>query len=90
MKRGSQGHGVDHNRLLVWVVVEDHDLQQAAGPVRADDEIPPVSRDDSWGMSDGVLNVFVAGAVLVRAVGDLHLDKVALSNRCVKVALSGN
>jgi hypothetical protein len=47
MKRGSQGHGVDHNRLLVWVVVEDHDLQQAAGPVRADDEIPLVSRDDS-------------------------------------------
>jgi len=64
---------------LVWVVVEDHHLQQTAGPVRADDEVPPVSRDDSYGMSDGVPNVFVADAVLSRAVRDLHLDKVASS-----------
>jgi hypothetical protein len=39
-------------------------------------------------MSDGVLHVFVVDAVLTRAVGDLHLDKVALSVACVKAALS--
>jgi hypothetical protein len=62
-----------------WVVVEDYHLQQATGPVRADDEIPAVARDDANGMSDGVLHVFVADAVLSCAVRDLHLDKVALS-----------
>jgi hypothetical protein len=88
MELGTQGHGVDHDRLLVRVIVEDHDLQEPAGAVRADDEIPPVAGDDSYGVSDGVLHVFVADAVLASAVGDLHHDKVALSGPRVKVTLS--
>jgi hypothetical protein len=35
-----------------------------------------------------MLDVFVADAVLSRAARDLHSDKVALSMRAVKVALS--
>jgi hypothetical protein len=88
MELGTQGHGVDHDRLLVRVIVEDHDLQEPAGAVRADDEIPPVAGDDSYGVSDGVLHVFVGDAVLASAVGDLHHDKVALSGPRVKVTLS--
>jgi hypothetical protein len=88
MEFGSQGHGVDHNRLFLRVVVEDHNLHEPARPVRADDEIPPVARNDSYGMSDGVLHVFVVDAVLARAIGDVHLDKVALSGRCVKTTLA--
>jgi hypothetical protein len=30
---------MDHDRLLVRVVVEDHHLEQTTGPVRADDKI---------------------------------------------------
>jgi hypothetical protein len=62
---------VDHDRLLVWVVIEDHHLQQATGPVRADDEIPALAGDDSHGMANSVKHVFVADAVLraLRAVG---------------------
>jgi hypothetical protein len=88
MEVGSQGHGVDHNRLLLRVVVEDHNLQEPAGSVRTDDEIPAVAWDDSYGMSDGVLHVFVEDAVLASAAGDLHHDKVVLSDRRVKVTLS--
>jgi hypothetical protein len=88
MKFGAQGHCVDHDRLLVRVVVEDHHLQQATGPVCADDEISAVAWDDSCGMVNGVQHVFVADAVLAGAVRDLHLDKVALSASPVKVALS--
>jgi hypothetical protein len=39
-------------------------------------------------MADGVLHVFVVDAVLACAIGDLHLDKVAVSGRCVKATLS--
>jgi hypothetical protein len=40
MELGSQRHCVDHHRRFIWVIVEDHDFEQAAGPVRADHEVP--------------------------------------------------
>jgi hypothetical protein len=70
---------VNHDGLFVWFVVEDHHLQQAAGRVCADYEIPALAGEDSYGIANGVQHVFVADAVLVCAVRDLHLDKVALS-----------
>jgi hypothetical protein len=88
MELGTQGHGVDHDGLFLRVIVEDHDLQEPAGAVRANDKIPPVAWDDSQGVSDGVLHVFVEDAVLASTVGDLHHDKVALSAPRVKVTLS--
>jgi hypothetical protein len=39
----SHGHCVDHDRLFLRVVVEDHNLQEPPGPIRPDDEIPPVA-----------------------------------------------
>ena len=30
MELRAQRHGVDHDRLFVWVVVEDDDLEQSA------------------------------------------------------------
>jgi hypothetical protein len=88
MKFGAQWHRVDHDRLLVRVVIEEHHLQQATGPVCADDEISALTWDDLCGMANGVQHVFVADAVLSRAIRNLHLDKVALSGPPVKVALS--
>jgi hypothetical protein len=88
MELGTQDHGVDHDRLLLWVIVEDHNLEEPTRAVRANDEIPPVAGDDSYGVSDGVPHVFVEDAVLASAVGDLHHDKVALSGPRVKVTLS--
>jgi hypothetical protein len=38
---------VNHDRLFVLVVVEDHHLQQAAGQVCADYEVPAVAGGDS-------------------------------------------
>jgi hypothetical protein len=38
MELGTQGHGVDHDGLLLWVIVEDHDLEGPAGAVRANYE----------------------------------------------------
>jgi hypothetical protein len=88
MKFGAQWHCVDHDRLLVGVVVKDHYLQQTTGPVRADNEIAAIAWDDSCGMANGVQHVFVANAVLACTVRDVDLDKVALSAPVVKVALS--
>jgi hypothetical protein len=88
MELGTQGHGVNHDGLLLRVVVEDHDLEKPAGAVRANDEIPSVAWDDSYRVSDCVLHVFVEDAVPMSAVGDLHHDKVALSGPLVKAALS--
>jgi hypothetical protein len=85
---GTQGHGVDHDRLVLRVIVEDHDLEEPSGAVCANDEIPPLAWDDSYGVSDGVLHVFVEDAVLASAVGNLHHDKVALSDLRVKATLS--
>ena len=53
MELGTQGHGVDHDGLLLGVIVEDHDLEQPAGAVRSNDEIPPDAWDDSYGVFDG-------------------------------------
>ena len=79
MELGTQCHGVDHDGLLLGVIVEDHELEEPAGSVRANDEIPAVAWHDSYGVADGVLHVFVEDAVLASAIGDLHYDKVALS-----------
>jgi hypothetical protein len=89
MELGSQRHGVDHDRFfIIWVVVENDDLQQAARSVRADHKVSARTRNHSQGMADYVLDVFAADAVLTGAVRDLHIDKVALSSGRVKVALS--
>lgn len=79
---------MDHDRLFVGFIVEDHDLQEAARAVRSDDEIPTVTRDYSYGMANGVQHVSVADTVPSGAVRDLNLDKVPLSARPVKLALS--
>lgn len=79
MECGTQWHCMDHDWLFIWIVVENHHLQQAAGHVRTDHKIPTVAVDDSYGMADGVQHVSVADAVLSCAFRDLHLDKVALS-----------
>jgi hypothetical protein len=41
-------------------------------------------------VADCVLHVFVEDAVLASAIGDLHHDKVALSDPRVKVTLSAS
>ena len=79
---------MDHDRLLIWVVIEDHHLQQATGPVRADEKIPAFAGNHSYGMTNSVKHVFVADAVLSCAVRDFRLDKVALSAPFVKASLS--
>ncbi len=89
MELWAQRHGVNHDRLFIWVIVEDDDLKQSTCAVSADHEVSVDARDDSQGMAKCVLHVFVAYAVLARAVRDLHLDKVALSSARVKFHLSG-
>ena len=89
MELWAQWHGVNHDRLFIWVIVEDDDLKQATCAVSADHEVSVDARDNSQGMAKCVLHVFVAYAVLARAVRDLHHDKVALSSPRVKVYLSG-
>jgi hypothetical protein len=88
MELGARWHCVDHDRLLVCVVIEEHHLQPLTGPVCADDQISALARDDSGGMANGVQHVFVADAVLSCAVRDFPLDKVALSVSAVKAASS--
>jgi len=78
---------MNHNRLLIRVIVENHDLKQPASSIRSDDEISPLAGNHPQRIADGMLDVFVADAVLSRAVRDLHSDKVALSRRLVKVTL---
>lgn len=70
---------MDHNRLLLRVVVQDDHLEQSAGTVRTDDKVPPFTGDHSKGMANGMVNVLVADAVPAGAIRDLHLDKGALS-----------
>jgi hypothetical protein len=89
MELGTQCHGVDHDGLLLRVIVEDHDLEESAGSVRANNQIPSIAWDDSYGVADGMLHVFVEDAVLASAIGDLHHDKVALSGPRVKMTLVG-
>ncbi len=79
---------MNHNRLLVRVIVENNDLQQPPSSIRTNDEISPFAGDHPQRIADGMLDVFVADAVLSRAVRDLHPDKVALSRRLVKATLS--
>ncbi len=79
---------MNHNRLLVRVIVENNNLQQPPSSIRADDEISPFAGNHPQRITDGMLDVFVADAVPSRAVRDLHSDKVALSQRIVKATLS--
>ncbi len=90
MELGSQRHRMDHDRLFVRVVVEHDDLQQLAGAIRADDEISSFAWYHLQGIAQSVVDVFLADAVLPRAVRDLHADKVALSRRIVKPILSSD
>jgi len=79
---------MNHDRLLVRVIVENNNLQQPPSSIRADDEIPSFAGNHPQRIPDGMLDVFVANPVLSRAVRDLHRDKVALSRRIVKATLS--
>jgi hypothetical protein len=79
---------VDHDGLLVRVIVEDHDFEQPAGSIGADDKVPSIAVNHAEGVADGVSDVLVADTVLTRAVRDLHEDKLALSRISVKVTLS--
>jgi hypothetical protein len=74
MELGSYRHGVDHNRLLVWIVIEDHDLQESPGRVRTDEEIPSFAWYHPDGMAEGVVDVLVRDAVFSGAVCDLHVE----------------
>ena len=78
---------MDHDRLLVGVVIEDDDLQQAAGAIGTDDEVSAGAGDHAYGKADGMQDVFVEDAVLSRTVRDVHDDKVALSPGIVKVSV---
>lgn len=79
MKFWAQRHRVYHDWLFIGVVVQDDDLEQTTGPIRGDHEIPPLTRDDAYGIANRMLDVFVADTVPSGAGRDLHLDKVALS-----------
>ena len=68
MELGSQRRWVDHDRLFIWVVIEDDDLQQAPRSVCADHKISARSRDHSQGIANCVLHVFVPDTVLACAV----------------------
>lgn len=63
---------MNHNGLLIRVVVEDDDLQQPARTIRSDDEISSFTWNHPQWIADGMLDVLIADAVLSRAVGDLH------------------
>ncbi len=78
---------MDDNWLLVLIVVENHDLEQSAGSIRADDQVPSLAGDHAERVAQSVVNVLIQDAVLSRAVRYLH-DKVTLSTWSVKVALS--
>lgn len=85
MKFGAQGHGVDHDGLLLGSssrITTSRSRPARSAPMTR--SLPSRERL----VSDGVLHVFVEDAVLTSAVGDLDHDKVALSVRRVKVALS--
>ena len=79
---------MNHHGLLVGIIVENDNLQQPASSICANDEISSFAWSDPQRIADYMLDVFVADAVPSRAVRDLHSDKVALSMRVVKVALS--
>jgi len=64
---------VDHDRLLVRVIVEDHDFEQPAGSIGADDKVPSIAVNHAEGVADGVSDVLV---------------KLPLSRVSVKVTLS--
>jgi hypothetical protein len=88
MELRSQWHCVDHDRLVVCIIVEYDNLQQSAGAIGSDDEISVGPWDHANWIANGVLDVFVEDAVLARAVRDVHSDKVALPGGSVKVTLS--
>lgn len=79
MELRSKRHRMDHDWFLIWVVIEDDDLQQSAGTIRSDHQIPTLARYHSQRTPERVFDVLIANAVLARAVRDLHLDKVTLS-----------
>jgi len=78
----------DDDRLFVRIVVEDDHLKQPTRTIRADDEVAALSGNHPKRIADRVVDVLIADPVLARAVRYLHLDKVTLSKRGVKVTLS--
>ena len=89
MELRSQRHRVDHDRVFIGIVVEDHDLQQSTRSIGADEQVPTLSVDDPDRVTQGVLDVLVVDAMTSSTVSDLHVgtrvpclagyDKVSLS-----------
>ena len=88
MELGAERHSVDHDRVVVGVVIEHDDLEDPARLVGSDDEVSAAAGHDAHGVADCVPDVFVSNSMLPRAVRDLHSDKATLSEYAVKVALS--
>jgi len=88
MELGPKLHRMNDDRLFVRIVVEDDHLEQPTRTIRADDEVAALPSNHPKGIADRVVDVLIADPVLARAVRDLHLDKVTLSKRGVKVTLS--
>ncbi len=72
MKLRAQRHSVDHDRLLLWVVIEDHDLEQSAGSICSNDKISSLAVDNTQRVADDVSDVLVEDAVPSRTVRNLH------------------
>ena len=87
MELGAKLHRMNDDRLFVRIVVEYDHLEQPARAIRADDEIAALSCDHPQGIANRVVDVLIADPVLARAIRNLHVDKVTLSNIGVKVTL---
>ncbi len=84
MELRAQRHGVDHDRLIVWVIVKHDNLEKSPRSVSTNHKVSIDAGDNPQWMAKCVLHVLVANSVLSRAVRDLHHDKVALSRVRVK------
>lgn len=59
MELGSKRHRLDHNGSSSGVVIEDDNLQQSAGTIRTDHQIPTLARYHSSRTKDRVQVVYV-------------------------------
>lgn len=72
MELWSQRHRVDHERLLVGIVIEDNDLQEPTGKVGSDDQIAAITGDNTQRVANRVRHVVIPDAMLTRAARNLH------------------
>lgn len=74
VRLGAQRHGVNRHRQAI--VIEDDDLQQAAGPVGTDVEVTATLTHYADGVADRMLDVLVGNTVLAGVVRDLRERRV--------------